>query len=527
MNRKHFILLISIVFCNLLFSQDSLKTLLEFNHPYNTVFSQNTNAGGDLNGDGYDDIVLCRDVSIGAYHNLGEIKIYMGSAYPDTVADYTIPDADNGYHWGYCISYGGDLNGDGYDDLVISKGDMFHYGLGTVHIFWGGNPFDTDVDVILEDNSFSKFGIQTKTDVDFNNDGFDDLLVNSIGINSYFTGKLYLYYGSANFDTVVDWSFYNENYGGFGAANGVGDFNGDGFQDITVWNWVNNELIPGFSLFRGGATISQTPEFTIFDSLAGVEHNYFGKHLSMSGDIDNDGFDDLVWGDNERKIYLLKGNSNFDHDYIEWLSTDRYVLDIEYCNMNNDEFTDLAVSFTIPETMDYSGMFNVFYSTNGVLDTISSVNKFGRYNQHQFGKTIRRLGDINGDGRNDILVGSGSYNDTVYKYCRIYTQDFEVANGNYNIPAIKELQLCNYPNPFNPTTTISYSLPEEGNVCIEVYNVKGQKVKKLVNEQKESGHHTIKWNGTDENNKNVGSGVYFYKVKTEKSSLIDKMIMLK
>ncbi len=85
----------------------------------------------------------------------------------------------------------------------------------------------------------------------------------------------------------------------------------------------------------------------------------------------------------------------------------------------------------------------------------------------------------------------------------------------------------NYPNPFNPTTTIEYSLPEEGNVCIEVYNIKGQKVKQLINEHKESGHHTIKWNGTDENNKSVGSGVYFYKVKTEKSSLINKMIMLK
>ncbi len=85
----------------------------------------------------------------------------------------------------------------------------------------------------------------------------------------------------------------------------------------------------------------------------------------------------------------------------------------------------------------------------------------------------------------------------------------------------------NYPNPFNPTTTISYSLPEESNVCIEIYNIKGQKVKQLVNEHKESGHHAIKWNGTDENNKSVGSGVYFYKVKTEKSSLINKMIMLK
>ncbi len=102
--------------------------------------------------------------------------------------------------------------------------------------------------------------------------------------------------------------------------------------------------------------------------------------------------------------------------------------------------------------------------------------------------------------------------------------------GNFNQDlAFRDTKLIayNYPNPFNPTTTISYSLPEESNVCIEIYNIKGQKVKQLINEHKESGHHTIKWNGTDENDKSVGSGVYFYKVKTEKSSLINKMIMLK
>ena len=528
MNKKHIILLLSITFCNLLFCQDSLKTLLEFNHPYNTWYSQNTNAGGDLNGDGYDDIVLCKDVALGTDGYLGEIKIYMGSAYPDTIADFTIPEVDiNGYHWGYCISYGGDLNGDGYDDLVISRADMFQYGYGFVHIFFGGDPFDADVDIILEDYSFGKFGIQTQTDIDFNNDGYDDLLINSIGIGPYFTGKLYLYYGSSNFDTVEDWSFYDEKFGGFGVKNGVGDFNGDGYKDIALWHWVNNDLIPGFSLFRGGTTISQTPEFTISDSLAGVEQNYFGNHLSMSGDIDNDGCDDLIWGDNDSKIYLMKGNSNFDHDYIEWLSTDKRILDIEYCNMNNDEYTDLAVSFTIVNDGYFPGVFNVFYSNGCTLDTISSVCKYGNQNNDFLGKTIRRLGDINGDGRNDILVGSGSYDDAIKTYCRIYTQDFEVANLENELLKITNLNLHNYPNPFNPSTTIEYSLPENGEVEVSIYNIKGQKVKQLVKECQEPGTHTILWNGTDNNNSSVGSGVYFYKIKTEKSSLINKMIMLK
>jgi len=87
--------------------------------------------------------------------------------------------------------------------------------------------------------------------------------------------------------------------------------------------------------------------------------------------------------------------------------------------------------------------------------------------------------------------------------------------------------LSNYPNPFNPTTTINFSLPEESNVNLSVYNVKGQKVKQLVNEHFTSGQHSIVWNGKDNNNKSVASGLYFYKISTGESSTMRKMLLLK
>ena len=89
----------------------------------------------------------------------------------------------------------------------------------------------------------------------------------------------------------------------------------------------------------------------------------------------------------------------------------------------------------------------------------------------------------------------------------------------------------NYPNPFNPVTSIAYSIKDAGNVTIEVYNLKGQLVKTLVNEVKETGDHTAIWNGTDNSNKSVSSGVYFYKmvsvgsISTYTSS--KKMILMK
>ena len=85
----------------------------------------------------------------------------------------------------------------------------------------------------------------------------------------------------------------------------------------------------------------------------------------------------------------------------------------------------------------------------------------------------------------------------------------------------------NYPNPFNPTTTIKYQLPENSKVELTVYNLKGQKVKQLVSEQLSAGRHSVVWNGKDNNNKSVSSGIYFYKLKTANFEKTRKMILLK
>ena len=91
----------------------------------------------------------------------------------------------------------------------------------------------------------------------------------------------------------------------------------------------------------------------------------------------------------------------------------------------------------------------------------------------------------------------------------------------------KEIKLENYPNPFNPTTTISFSIPEEGKVELCVYNIKGQKVKALINEKLNAGAHQVIWHGKDENGKSVSSGIYFYKMDSGRYTSVMKMILLK
>jgi hypothetical protein len=85
----------------------------------------------------------------------------------------------------------------------------------------------------------------------------------------------------------------------------------------------------------------------------------------------------------------------------------------------------------------------------------------------------------------------------------------------------------NYPNPFNPTATIAYNLPEAAKVQLDIYNVKGQLVKTLVNAEMSAGMHSVVWNGRDSNNAAVASGVYFYRVSSPKATQTKRMLLMK
>ncbi len=101
-----------------------------------------------------------------------------------------------------------------------------------------------------------------------------------------------------------------------------------------------------------------------------------------------------------------------------------------------------------------------------------------------------------------------------------------VGNNDVNNNYVTSLSR-NFPNPFNPVTTISYSVKENGFVSIDVYNVLGQKVKTLVSGNVAAGNHQVTWRGLDDNNKNVSSGIYFYRMKSGNYTSTKKMILMK
>ncbi|MCB5251620.1 MAG: T9SS type A sorting domain-containing protein, partial [Candidatus Cloacimonetes bacterium] len=94
------------------------------------------------------------------------------------------------------------------------------------------------------------------------------------------------------------------------------------------------------------------------------------------------------------------------------------------------------------------------------------------------------------------------------------------------VPATTKIHQ-NYPNPFNPDTTIRYELPEDGDVQISVYNLKGQLVKQLLNRRESIGTHSIIWDGRDSDGRTCSSGVYYYRINNNGTSITKKMLMLK
>ncbi|MDP3115324.1 MAG: T9SS type A sorting domain-containing protein [Candidatus Cloacimonadaceae bacterium] len=94
-------------------------------------------------------------------------------------------------------------------------------------------------------------------------------------------------------------------------------------------------------------------------------------------------------------------------------------------------------------------------------------------------------------------------------------------------PSLSGLSLYNYPNPFNPSTTICYRVPESGKVKLSIYNLKGQLVRILLNEPKQSGNHQLIWNGDDQAGNMVSSGVYFTRIESNGKSSMHKMLLVK
>jgi len=294
------------------------------------IFGGGGLAAGDVNGDGYDDIMIGAyqwDFDGGAGHdNEGRAWVYFGSASgPDGTADWTYSTASTGSFFGFCIA-AGDINNDGYDDMVIgaeaqSNGESYE---GKAYIFNGSaSGPSASPDWSTESNQANALYGYSAACSDVNGDGYDDVL---IGAKDYANGqaaegKMFLYYGSSSgASTSADWTYEcNQANASLGvAASTAGDVNNDGYEDVlfSAHLYDNGNTNEGIVyLFYGSSTgLASTADWTQEGNQDNAHFGWLG--VKGGGDVNGDGYDDVVIGapryDNgetdEGIVYLFLGS---------------------------------------------------------------------------------------------------------------------------------------------------------------------------------------------------------------------------
>jgi len=124
----------------------------------------------------------------------------------------------------------------------------------------------------------------------------------------------------------------------------------------------------------------------------------------------------------------------------------------------------------------------------------------------------------------DLLGNDRIYGGRIDVGC--YEWDGNMHNEQSEIP-VTGFKLNNYPNPFNPSTNINFNIPKDGDCYINVYNVKGQLVKSLFSGFKSMGSYQIHWDGKDDNNKSVASGISYASLKSGNKNIVRKMLLMK
>lgn len=134
---------------------------------------------------------------------------------------------------------------------------------------------------------------------------------------------------------------------------------------------------------------------------------------------------------------------------------------------------------------------------------------------------------VSGEWLTFAFVGSAADSGTTFKLDNITVEGFatSVESGETQIPESFALEQ-NFPNPFNPSTTIQYDLPHESKVVLKIYNALGQEVQELVNTIQPAGSRTVVWNGKDNLGQTADSGIYIYKLQVGDRTESRKMVLL-
>ncbi|MGB7063310.1 MAG: FlgD immunoglobulin-like domain containing protein [Candidatus Zixiibacteriota bacterium] len=501
---------------------DSLTLLATLVGENENDFMVQCASAGDVNNDGFDDII------VGATQLLmdrGYALIYFGGTEFDTIPDVRLigePFGPGGYsRFGVTVASAGDVNDDGYDDVLVGADFGWNgevgWRTGKAFLFLGGEDMDSipDVTFLGSFDDFEYFGGVISSAGDINDDGYDDVI---IGCPSYrggwLSGRAYIYFGGQNMDNEYDICIQGGEGDFFGnSVNSIGDVNQDGYEDVLIGAACDGHT--GFegraSIYFGGDPMDTTADVTFWGDSASFKQ--VGSYIASAGDVNGDTDPDvmIVGGYEHKRLKVFLGGPAMDTVPDVILGGSHAISPAG--DLNKDGFGDIMVSGTI-------------FFGGDPMDTLPDISlPTGGYR-------VAAAGDINKDGYEEVLlstVGDTTWPGTVF----VFTSEPTSVVQDEEEQVVKSFRLHqNYPNPFNSVTAIQFDV--EGSeyrapiqTTLRVYNIRGRLVRTLLTEKMAPGTYRVTWDGKDECGKEVASGIYLYRVRA--GSLIDtkKMLVLK
>ena len=451
----------------------------------NDNFGRSVSTAGDINGDGYDDLIVGADGKNGlqgaAYviyggptSSISDVPLATTVLDPKTTG-FMMKTSASG-QFGFSADTAGDIDNDGYDDIIIGSPNYFSKGAAFV-IYGGESSTLSNIDfsvgsldplttgfIVTGNANLDGLGRSVASAGDINGDGFDDIIIGAARRLAN-QGIVYVIYGGKkssmrNINLAVDtlipsstgFFIKGKLVGGYfgNSARSAGDINGDGFDDIIVGAYGENGFQGSVYVVYGGPKPSMknidlgtdilNPALTGFKITGGVSGDRCGYSVDTAGDVNNDGFDDILIGAPNRNsmrgtayiIYGQKSPSDIDFSsgstILDPATTGITILGplgnsflgdsvSAAGDINGDGYAD--VLFGAYGYGGYSGAAYLIYGGDGSWMSnidLSSATALDNYSKgfritgvtamDSLGNSVGTAGDMNGDGFDDIIVGA-------------------------------------------------------------------------------------------------------------------------
>ena len=395
-------------------------------------------SAGDVNGDGFADVLVGAPSYDGAQVDGGRAFLYLGTRSGLSTTPAWTADGDQpGEQFGNSVSSAGDVDGDGYADVVIGAPayDKAHMDDGGAFVYLGSPAGLSSTPVWSTDGNqeFGSFGDAVSSAGDVNGDGYGDVIVGMWGYHGPLgdrRGRVYGYYGSPQgLSPVPSWIGEGPPAGPTSGGNSfgtsvalAGDVNGDGYSDIVVGDPGYYTGLQGYGrayVFQGSASgLVSTPLWTAQGEYLDTR---FGTTVASAGDVDGDGTSDVLVGapyyghygvseHEEGKAYLYMGSPAGPGATPVWTLESNVALEHfptglgSAGDINRDGYDDVILGSGYNAA--HHGQVSLFLGSASGIGTTPAWTAEGADDTSYLGMSVATAGDVDGDGFDDVLAGT-------------------------------------------------------------------------------------------------------------------------